>query len=127
MEFLTPGEIRAAHGVHREIVGGGWLRLRAGAVTDDTEMSLCLARAADAAGGWSARAAAEALAAEIARFPQVCLRGDRMSAIEQWDLSYDAAMANEFAHGRLSLAAGAAEGAARFAGGKGRGGRFDEI
>jgi len=36
-------------------------------------------------------------------------------------------MANEFAHGRLSLAAGAAEGAARFAGGKGRGGRFDEI
>ncbi|BCW87368.1 Enoyl-CoA-hydratase [Alphaproteobacteria bacterium SO-S41] len=72
------------------------------------------------------RAAAEQLAAEIARFPQVCMRGDRLSAIEQWDLTYNEAMANEFAHGRLSLA-GAADGAARFAAGKGRGGRFDEI
>ena len=42
-------------------------------------------------------------------------------------MDYDAAMANEFAHGRISLAAGSAEGAARFAAGKGRGGRFDEI
>lgn len=75
----------------------------------------------------TARAAAEQLAAEIARFPQVCMRQDRMSAIEQWDLPHQAAMANEFAHGRISLAAGSAEGAARFASGKGRGGRFDEI
>lgn len=75
----------------------------------------------------TARAAAEALAAEIARFPQVCLREDRLSAITQWDLDHQAAMANEFAHGRVSLAAGSAEGAARFAAGKGRGGRFDEI
>ena len=75
----------------------------------------------------TARAEAEALAAQIARFPQVCMREDRLSAIEQWDMDYDAAMANEFAHGRISLAAGSAEGAARFAAGKGRGGRFDEI
>ncbi|MCC6917934.1 MAG: crotonase/enoyl-CoA hydratase family protein [Alphaproteobacteria bacterium] len=74
-----------------------------------------------------ARPEAEKLAAEIARFPQVCMRQDRLSAIEQWDLSYDEAMAGEFAHGRTSLAAGSAEGAARFASGKGRGGRFDEI
>ena len=74
-----------------------------------------------------ARAAAEQLAGEIARFPQVCMRGDRLSAIEQWDLSYNEAMANEFAHGRAALAAGAADGAARFAAGKGRGGRFDAI
>lgn len=74
-----------------------------------------------------ARAAAETLATEIARFPQVCLREDRLSAIEQWDMPHQAAMANEFAHGRVSLAAGSAEGAARFAAGKGRGGRFDEI
>ncbi len=73
------------------------------------------------------RAAAEALAADIARFPQICLRQDRLSAIAQWDLTYAEAMAAEFAHGRVSLAAGAAEGAARFAAGKGRGGRFDEI
>ena len=75
----------------------------------------------------TARAAAEALALEISRFPQVCMRQDRMSAIEQWDVPHQAAMANEFARGRVSLAAGSAEGAARFAAGKGRGGRFDEI
>jgi len=75
----------------------------------------------------TARAAAERLAAEISRFPQVCMRGDRMSAIEQWDMTHQDAMNNEFAIGRVSLAAGSAEGAARFASGKGRGGRFDEI
>ena len=33
VEFLTPREIRARYGVHREMVGGGWLRLREGQVT----------------------------------------------------------------------------------------------
>jgi ADP-ribosyl-[dinitrogen reductase] hydrolase len=42
LEFMTPREIRHNYGVHREIRGGGWLRLRAGQVTDDTEMSLAL-------------------------------------------------------------------------------------
>ncbi|HEX8986584.1 MAG TPA: ADP-ribosyl-[dinitrogen reductase] hydrolase [Rhodocyclaceae bacterium] len=42
VEFMTPREIRSRHGVHREIRGGGWLRLRPGAVTDDTTMSLAL-------------------------------------------------------------------------------------
>jgi enoyl-CoA hydratase len=75
-----------------------------------------------------ARAEAERLAAEIARFPQTCLRHDRMSAYEQWDLAYDQAIANEFAHGRKVMATGeTVKGAARFAAGKGRGGRFDEI
>ena len=51
-----------------------------------------------------------------------------MSAYEQWDLPFDRAIANEFEHGRKVLASGeTAKGAARFAGGKGRGGRFDEI
>ncbi len=63
VEFLTPGEIRAAHGTHREIVGGGWLHLRPGRVTDDTEMSLCIARAIDAAGGWDLRLVADRLVA----------------------------------------------------------------
>jgi ADP-ribosyl-[dinitrogen reductase] hydrolase len=45
VEFMTPREIRARYGVHREIRGGGWLRLRAGMVTDDTTMSLALGRA----------------------------------------------------------------------------------
>jgi len=45
VEFLTPGEIRHHHGTHREIRGGGWLRLKPGQVTDDTTMALALGRA----------------------------------------------------------------------------------
>jgi ADP-ribosyl-[dinitrogen reductase] hydrolase len=44
VEFMTASEIRAQHGVHRKLTGGGWLRLRPGEVTDDTQMSLCIAR-----------------------------------------------------------------------------------
>jgi ADP-ribosyl-[dinitrogen reductase] hydrolase len=44
VEFMTKGEIAARYGVHREIVGGGWLKLKPGRVTDDTEMSLALGR-----------------------------------------------------------------------------------
>jgi enoyl-CoA hydratase len=62
------------------------------------------------------------LAAEIARFPQTCLRHDRLSLLEQDPLSEADAMANEWRHGQISLAADAIAGAARFAGGAGRGG-----
>jgi ADP-ribosyl-[dinitrogen reductase] hydrolase len=41
-EFLTPREIKEKYGVHQKIIGGGWLRLKPGRVTDDTEMSLAL-------------------------------------------------------------------------------------
>ena len=51
-EFLLPGEIRYRHKVHNKIIGGGWLNLKAGQVTDDTQMSLCIARAIDETGGW---------------------------------------------------------------------------
>lgn len=51
VEFLTPNEIRQQHGVHAEIVGGGWLRLKKGQVTDDTTMSLALGEAIIACGG----------------------------------------------------------------------------
>ncbi len=71
--------------------------------------------------------AALALAAEIARFPQICLRGDRMSAYEQHHLDIEAAFANELDRGRAALAGEAVEGAGRFAGGKGRGGDFGQI
>jgi enoyl-CoA hydratase len=72
--------------------------------------------------------AAKELAHQIAAFPQTCMKGDRLSVYEQWDADYGAAMAGEFAHGRESLAsAEAVQGAARFAAGKGRGGRFDEV
>ena len=45
VEFLTPNEIRHQIGVHHNITGGGWLRLKAGQVTDDTTMSLVLGQA----------------------------------------------------------------------------------
>lgn len=44
VEFLTASEVHARHGVLREMVGGGWLSLRPGQVTDDTDMTLCVAR-----------------------------------------------------------------------------------
>lgn len=43
-EFMSPEEIQKEHGVLRDIVGGGWLELEPGQVTDDTEMMLCVAR-----------------------------------------------------------------------------------
>ena len=42
VEFMTPSEIVATHKVHRQILGGGWLRLKPGQVTDDTQMCLAL-------------------------------------------------------------------------------------
>jgi enoyl-CoA hydratase len=70
-----------------------------------------------------ALAAAIALAAELSALPQVCLRSDRLSALEQWDLDEQAAMRNELTHGLQVLASGETEqGARRFAGGEGRGG-----
>ncbi|HTM20679.1 MAG TPA: crotonase/enoyl-CoA hydratase family protein [Kofleriaceae bacterium] len=72
-----------------------------------------------------ARAEAEALAAQIAAFPQQCMRGDRMSAYEQHDLALEAALANELRHGSRALTAEALAGAARFSGGAGRHGSFE--
>lgn len=45
VEFMTPREISAQYGVHERICGGGWLRLAAGEVTDDTTMTLALGEA----------------------------------------------------------------------------------
>ncbi|MEV4435787.1 crotonase/enoyl-CoA hydratase family protein [Streptomyces sp. NPDC049585] len=71
----------------------------------------------------TARAAAEELAAHLARFPQGCLRGDRASLLDQEGLGTQEALAAELAHGLRSLPT-AAEGAARFAAGAGRHGEF---
>lgn len=68
-----------------------------------------------------ARSAALELANEIAALPQVCLREDRLSSYEQWDLDLDAAMLNEYQRGITSLRSGeAVEGAQRFSSGAGR-------
>src|ERR1700678_4185831 len=69
------------------------------------------------------RSAAQALAEDLARFPQTCLREDRMSVLEQTGLTEDDAIAVEYRHGLRSLE-DAAEGAARFSAGAGRHGDF---
>jgi enoyl-CoA hydratase len=71
----------------------------------------------------TALAAARELARELARFPQTCLRHDRLSAYEQGDLSWQEALGNEFRHGMQSLPETGA-GVARFVAGEGRHGSF---
>jgi enoyl-CoA hydratase len=69
-----------------------------------------------------ARAAAEALAHELAALPQVAMRGDRLSAYVQHDLDLSAALLHELDFGSRALAEGLA-GAQRFASGIGRHGQ----
>lgn len=80
VEFLTKREI-AQRGQHTEMTGGGWLKLKPGQITDDTEMSLCLGRAWLEAGGWSARVAAEHFVGWLKHHPidvgNTCRRGIR--------------------------------------------------
>ena len=64
------------------------------------------------------------LAAQLAAFPQTCLREDRLSLYGQEGMELTAAMAAEWEHGMRSLAADSAAGAARFASGEGRHGMF---
>lgn len=71
------------------------------------------------------REAAETLAREIAAFPQACMKADRMSAYQQWDLSLGDALVNEGRCAAPILAAEGREGAAAFAAGKGRHGSFN--
>ncbi|MCB2087672.1 MAG: crotonase/enoyl-CoA hydratase family protein [Sphingomonadaceae bacterium] len=72
-----------------------------------------------------ALAAAQVLAAEIARFPQTCLRADRLSAYRQFDSDLAEALKAEGRGGLAPLREEARKGAARFAGGEGRGGSFE--
>lgn len=72
-----------------------------------------------------ARQAAEALAAEIARFPQRCLLADRRSVYRQWDLDLESALREEGAGGYPVVFEEAIDGAARFTKGAGRHGSFE--
>ena len=81
VEFMMPREIKAQYGTHCEITGGGWLHLKPGDVTDDTEMSLYLGQAILDSGGWNRVAAADAFAAWLKSRPvdvgATCRRGIR--------------------------------------------------
>jgi enoyl-CoA hydratase len=73
------------------------------------------------------RRRAEALAHEIARFPQGCMRADRRSVYLQEGLGTREAMRREWRNSLPAFYAEGAAGAARFASGKGRGGNFSDI
>ncbi len=74
----------------------------------------------------SARADAEALAREIARWPQGCMRADRLSAYSQWGADLDAALMGEYRTGWEVVESGETlEGAKRFSAGQGRHGSFE--
>ena len=74
-----------------------------------------------------ARAKAEELAQDIARFAQVCVRADRRSAIKSHGLSVRDALIQEWYNGREALIEDGVAGAARFSGGLGRHGDFARI
>jgi enoyl-CoA hydratase len=73
------------------------------------------------------RERAEALAQEIARFPQACMRADRRSVYMQEGLPLREAMRREWTNGVPAFHAEGAAGAARFASGKGRHGGFGDL
>jgi enoyl-CoA hydratase len=75
-----------------------------------------------------ALAGAVDLARELCKFPQLCMRSDRLSSYRQWGMSLDDALESETELGREVIRSGETrEGASRFASGKGRHGNFDEI
>ena len=66
------------------------------------------------------------LAEDIAKFPEMCMRADRRSAIAQWSLDVDEALIQEGAGGYEVATTEAITGAARFSGGAGRHGNFND-
>lgn len=73
----------------------------------------------------TSRAEAEALAEQIARFPQRCMQSDRRSAYEQWNLPLRQAMANEFQLGMETVRSGETlANVKRYVEGEGRHGKF---
>ncbi len=104
VEFMTASEIAAKYGIFRDIIGGGWLRLKPGQVTDDTEMALCIARAIIKKQGWSLEAVADNFVAWLKSRPIDCgdtcrkgiraylLHGRLESPPNEWDAGNGAAM-----------------------------------
>ena len=104
VEFMTAPEIASKYGVFRELAGGGWLRLKPGQITDDTEMALCIARAVVRNQGWSREAIAKEFARWLKSRPVDCgdtcrkgirsyiLNGTLEVPYNQWDAGNGAAM-----------------------------------
>ncbi len=61
LEFMSACEIGQAHGAVREMLGGGWLKLRPGQYTDDTQQMLCVLESYTECGGFDPHDIAERL------------------------------------------------------------------
>ncbi len=95
-------------------------------VSGQEALTMGLANRLVAAG--QARAAALALAQELAHFPQGCMRSDRLSLYEQWSLPLTEALRNETRRGIAVIKSGETQtGASRFASGHGRHGNIQDI
>jgi ADP-ribosyl-[dinitrogen reductase] hydrolase len=81
VEFMSKTEIVARHGELTKIVGGGWLRLKPGQVTDDTELTLALGRSLVRRAGFDAQDICEEFASWLKAGPvdvgNTCRRGIR--------------------------------------------------
>lgn len=69
VEFMTCGEIAARYGFHCRMIGGGWLNLKPGQITDDTEMTLIVGRAIVKAGGFDVHAVCDGFAKWLKSVP----------------------------------------------------------
>ena len=104
VEFMTPSEIASKYGTFKEVLGGGWLRLKPGQVTDDTQMALCIARAVISSQTWSREAIAANFGAWLKSRPVDCgdtcrkgiraylLHGSLETPLNEWDAGNGAAM-----------------------------------
>jgi enoyl-CoA hydratase len=68
--------------------------------------------------------AALEIAEQLSSFPQVCMRADRLSALNQWSLDWDEATKAEMIGGLPAVQQEAIAGASRFSDGTGRHGKF---
>ncbi len=79
VEFMTAREIEVQYGVHRTMIGGGWLKLKPGQITDDTQMSLALGDALLHPGAWKVQHIANAFVTWLKSRPvdvgNTCRRG----------------------------------------------------
>ncbi len=79
VEFMSPKQIQKRYGVHTEMIGGGWLGLEPGQVTDDTQMSLALGQAIIDHQDWNLQAVADNFLAWLESDPpdvgNTCRRG----------------------------------------------------
>ncbi|WKJ91760.1 ADP-ribosyl-[dinitrogen reductase] hydrolase [Methylomonas montana] len=79
VEFMSAKQIQKRYGVHSEMIGGGWLALEPGQVTDDTQMALALGQAIIDHRGWNLQAVADNFLAWLESDPpdvgNTCRRG----------------------------------------------------